>query len=198
MTRRWLLLGLLACAPGQLEAQRPHRSGLWIELGAGPTATRVSCTRCTEVTRGSGPVGYTRIGGSLSGGVLFGLESSTQVDEAFGVESGAEEALSENTAINAILLWFPSRTGFFFKAGVGYARGRLTVEPEAESPVVAEGNGVGMTFGVGWDLPITRHVSISLNAASWITAIGDLVLPEVTVDDVIASRWGGTIGLTIR
>ncbi len=64
--------------------------------------------------------------------------------------------------------------------------------------MIAEGVGVGLTFGLGWDFAISRKFAITANAAAFITAIGDLVLPSGTVDDVIATMYVVSIGFTVR
>jgi len=201
--RRATLIGLLvfACAslgPSDLSAQRPHRSGLWFELGLGPSSTRVACADCSEVTRGSGPIGVTRVGFALSNKVMLGLEIASQIDRQFGFSDGDSSGVARNETFAVIVLWYPWRSGFFLKGGTGVATGEVTVEPDAATPVVSTGSGVGMTFGLGWDLRLSRHIAITANASSWISAIGDIVLADDTIEDVIASRYGATIGLTIR
>lgn len=198
-----VLAGLVALAigafsSGGLMAQRPHRSGLWVELGLGPSLTRVSCAGCSQVTRGSGPIGATRVGLALSNNVMLGAEIASQVDRRFGFAASDSSSVARNETLAIIVLWYPWRSGFFVKGGTGVATGEVTVEPDAAAPIVSTGTGVGMTFGVGWDISLSRHIAITANASSWISAIGDIVLSDGTVEDVIASRYGATIGLTIR
>ncbi len=194
-------LTLSAHMPHPVIAQRPHRSGLWVELGLGPSLTRVSCSDCSEVTRGSGPVGSTRVGLALSDRVMLGLEIASQVDTRFGFTSTDSSGIARNETFAIIVLWYPWDAGLFLKGGTGVATGEITVEPDAVAPsvpIVSIGEGVGMTFGVGWDFTLSRHIALTANATSWISAIGDIVLSDGAVEDVIASRYGLTIGLTIR
>jgi hypothetical protein len=188
---------LLGAAHAAL-AQRPHRSGLWFELGGGPSGVRVACTGCTDVTRRSGSGGYLRIGGAISDGVLMGIESFSLIDEAFGFGENDSTLMAENASLVAIVLWYPWRGGAFLKGGVGLAAGEFTVEQASEEPLIASGEGVGLTFGIGYDQPITRALAISANAGIWVTAIGDILLPEERVDDVIATLYSLSVGLTIR
>ena len=55
-----------------------------------------------------------------------------------------------------------------------------------------------MTFGVGYDLNLSRRFALTATGAANVAAIGDLVLPTVTIDDAIASMYHLTIGLTVR
>lgn len=179
-------------------AQRPHRTGLWFELGGGPAAIRVACAGCVEVDFQSGSGGYLRLGGVVSDRVLLGVETFGFTDEAFGFTAGDTSFVADGGTVAAVVLWFPWRSGAFVKGGVGVADGTFTTTPATGSPVIAEGTGVGLTFGLGWDVAISRKFAITANAAAFITAIGDLVLPGGTVDDVIATMYVVSIGFTVR
>jgi hypothetical protein len=100
--------------------------------------------------------------------------------------------------VAAVVLWFPWRSGAFLKGGVGIADGTFSATPEPGAPVITEGIGVGLTFGLGYDLPLSRTFAITANAAAFIAAIGDIVLPSGVVDDVIATMYVFAIGLTVR
>lgn len=194
----WLVCAATVVLTAEAAAQRPHRSGLWVEFGSGPAHARVGCSGCEDVTRGSGSAGYLRIGGVLSDRVLLGVESFSLIDHAFGFAADDRSIVAENASVAAIVVWYPWRSGFFFKGGVGLAGGEFTVEPDSEAPIVSEGVGVGLTFGMGLDVPISRRFALTGSAGTWITAIGDVVLPTAIVDDVIATLYAVTIGFTIR
>jgi hypothetical protein len=183
---------------GTVEAQRPHRSGLWFEAGWGPSSIRVSCTGCEEITRASGSGVGIRVGGVISDRVLIGLESFTFLDETFGLAADDTSLVARTSNLGGVVIWYPGRSGFFLKGGVGIAQGEFTLQADTEEEEVFEGTGVGLTFGVGLDIPVKRWLAISLNAGAYVTAIGDLVLPTVRVDDVIPSMYALTVGFTIR
>jgi len=190
-------LAVVALA-GRAAAQRPHRSGLWFELGGGPAAVRVACAGCADVSFEAGSGGDLRLGGVLSDRVLLGVETFGFDDETFGFTAGDTAFVAETGTVAAVVLWFPWRSGAFLKGGVGIAEGSFTTTPTPGSPVIAEGVGVGLTFGLGYDVAISRKFAITVNAAAFITAIGDLVLPTSTVDDVIATMYVVSIGFTVR
>lgn len=196
----WALaaLALAAIMPRVGSAQRPHRSGLWIELGSGPAAVRVACGGCSHVTVAGGSGGQLRIGGVLSDRVLIGVEAFGFTDEAFVFNGGDASVVAETGMLAAVVLWFPWRSGAFLKGGVGLADGTFTATPTGGSALVTEGLGVGLTFGLGYDLPVSRKFAVTANAAAFITAIGDIVLPAGLVDDVIATMYVFTIGVTVR
>ena len=197
--RSALAAALLATAlASAAAAQRPHRSGLWFELGGGPAAVRVACASCEEVTTSGGSGGYLRIGGVLSDRVLLGVETFGFTDETFGFSAGDTSFVAETGTVTAVALWFPWRSGAFLKGGVGIADGRFTTTPEAGPPQEVQGTGVGLTFGVGWDFALSRKAAITASAAAYITAIGDIVLPAGTVDDVIATMYVLAVGFTVK
>lgn len=182
---------------GGAAAQRPHRTGLWGELGGGAAYSRVACSGCTEVTVSPASSGYLRIGGLLSDGVLLGVESAGFADETFGF--GADSGVvAQMETLAVVVLWFPWRSGVFLKGGMGAAHGEFTIPSEATQADTSKGTGIGLTFGVGLDWPLSRKLALTANAAAFITAIGDVVLPTARVDDVIATLYHATIGFTIR
>jgi hypothetical protein len=191
----WLLSLLLA---SDLTAQGWRRSGLWYEAGTGPASIRVACSTCTDVTRSSGTGAFMRLGGTLSRKIFLGIEAFSLINETFGFEADDESLLSENSTLAVIVLWYPWRHRFFVKSGVGLASGEFIVDATSDEPILSDGLGVGMTFGVGFDVPVWRSLALTTNAGVAVTAIGDVVLPTTTVDDVIATMYNLSIGITIR
>ncbi len=158
---------------------------------------RVACTGCADPVFTPGSAGLLRLGGTLTDTVLLGWESAGFTHETLG--SGPEDSttVAEMGTVSIIVLWFPWRSGLFLKGGVGIAEGRFTI---ATGTAVdsTEGIGIGMTLGVGWDIPISRKFAITANAASIIVAPGDFVLPGRRIEDIIGSIYQITVGITFR
>jgi hypothetical protein len=207
----WLLaLGL--CCGSAAVAQEPaptapiprpkrHRTGLWGELGSGPGYVRVACSDCTDVIGASGATSYLRIGGVISRNVVIGVEIFSLLDQTFGFASQDSNAVAETGTATITLLWYPGKSGLFFKGGVGAAFGEFSVPSDSTNvgtDTTSSGGGIGMTFGLGYDFPISRKFAITANAAAFVTALGDVVLPGHNVDDVIATVYQLSIGFTIR
>jgi hypothetical protein len=198
-TLRAVWLGVaLACAGRAVAAQNPHRNRFWLELGGGPGAIRIGCGGCPGVTTSSGSTGYFRLGGSLSEKVLLGVETFGFTDETFQFTDQDPAFVAENETLVAVVLWYPWRGGVFLKGGVGLAGGRFTVATDSGATAVAQGVGVGLTLGVGFDYPISRRLALTANAATFITGIGDLRIGPALVDDVIPELYQLSIGLALR
>lgn len=197
--RTLVLVATLALALGhRAEAQRPHRTAFWLDVSSGPGAVRIGCGGCAEVTVAGGTTGDIRLGGTLSDKVLLGVEIFGFTDERFGFAPHDTSITAENSSLNAVVLWYPWHGGVFLKGGVGLAGGRFTVKADTGQGAVNEGNGVGLTFGLGFDLPISRRFALSANAAAFITAIGDVRAQGVLVDDVIPTMYQLGVGFVLR
>ena len=178
-----------------------HRRGLWGEFGGGPGYVRIACSDCEDVIGTTGATSYFRIGGVISRNVVIGFEIFSLLDEAFGFEASDTNMVAETGTAAIVLLWYPGRHGLFFKGGVGAAFGQFSIPGDSAGAVPADtssGGGIGLTFGLGWDLPISRKFAITANAAAFVTAVGDVVLPGRRVDDMIGTIYQASIGFTIR
>jgi hypothetical protein len=201
MKLRWsiLLLGVVATDLAAQRPRRPHRSGLWGELGGGGGVARIACSGCTDVVTAGGITNHFRIGGTVSDRVVIGFETFGLLDQAFGFAPSdpSTGSSAETVSLAVVVLWFPGRRGLFFKGGVGAATGEFVLPTGAQSDT-SQGGGMGVTFGVGWDWPISRKFAITANVGTYVTALGDIVLPGRRVDDVIATMYEASIGFTFR
>jgi hypothetical protein len=181
-----------------VRAQNPHRQGLWSEMGAGPSAVRIGCVGCDDISRAKGAGAFLRLGGTISPNVLMGVEFYAVTAESPGYNGGDTPIIADFRTFGPIVLWYSGTLNGFVKSGVVAADGRFTVNPTEGEPVDASGLGVGLTFGLGFDVPVTKQISLTTNASVFFTAIGDLVLPGRTVEDVIPTSYVMTLGLTVR
>lgn len=177
---------------------RPHRSGLWGELGFGPGHVRIACSGCEDVVGASGTTSFVRVGGIVSDHVLIGFEIFAH--KTLGSTS-PDSGTTETGTAAIIILWYPGSRGLFFKGGVGAAFGQFSVPPDSTGTTVADtstGGGIGITFGLGWDAPISRKFAFTGNAALFVTALGDVVMANRRVDDLIATMYSVSVGFTFR
>jgi hypothetical protein len=189
----------VAAPSGVLGAQRPFRSGFWIENGVGTGTIRIGCSTCTEPSVVYGRSSYLRGGVSLSSRVLLGLEVFALLDDRFGLAEGDSSLTIENVIVGPVVLWYPWRGGFFLKGGVGLAHGEvLASEMGADAAPLATGNGSGVMFGTGFDVPVFKWLSITANFGIYYTALGDVTVEGSTIDDVITSMYNANFAITIR
>lgn len=193
-----LVLGSTIFGADAAAQKAPARSHFWLEIGAGWGGVRIGCGGCPDVTTASGSIAHLRLGGSISDNVLLGVETFGFADEEFSFSDEDSTAVAENSSLAVVVLWYPWHSRLFLKGGVGIAGGRFTVQPETGPPVIAEGEGVGLTFGVGYDFPLSRRFALTANLAAYITAIGDIALNGRVVDDVIPTLYQVGIGFTFR
>jgi hypothetical protein len=127
----------------------PRRQGFWFGLGAAAGSVGMDCSICSS-KRLTGGAGYVRLGGTLSPHWLLGGE----IDGWARSESGVDRAVA-NVAITAS--WYPSRTGgFFLKFGLGALTYRSGTAPNN-----LEMTGASGIFGLGYDVPIGRSLSLT-------------------------------------
>lgn len=198
MKARLLIAALLLWA-APLAAQRPHRSGFWLELAGGPANVRVGCGGCDEVTRNTVASNTIRFGFPLSDHVMLGLEAFSFTNKGgFAFANSEDQTRTESGVLEAVLLWYPTKSGLFIKGGTGIASSDFFVAQEGADSATVSGTGVGLTVGLGYDFAISRKFAITANAGIHVAAIGDVLLPTGNVDDVIATVYSISVGVTLR
>ena len=145
-----------------------------------------------------GAASHLRAGGSLAGGVLFGLELFALDATGVVLGSGTQPAEGENVSLAPIVIWYVGGGGFFLKAGAGIARGNFTVRPAEGEPTTTRRTGSGLTFGVGFDVPLGSWLALTANLGTYVTAIGDVNLDGEVIDDVISTMYGAAVAITVR
>lgn len=155
-------LGLVALvvSSSTLAAQErapDRRHGFWISGGIGGGVNTASVS--ADEPRG-GIAGYIRAGGAPSGHVVIGTEF-------VGWATERDEIVTSRGNVNVFVQYYPSRTGgLFFKGGLGGA-GLAVSTPLTAGTLVTSTDGFGMTFGGGYEFPISRIASITTNV-DWI------------------------------
>lgn len=196
-----LLAVSVACllAPLGLSAQNGIRQGFWMEGATGTGTVRNGCSSCADVTVAFGPARHLRVGGAIARRVLVGLELFSLHSDGLVFSPGANPVDAENDAVVPVVMWYVGgQSGFFLRAGAGLARGTFTVQTDDEGPVTTERRGSALTFGVGVDVPLGRYLALTVNLSTFATAIGDVVVDDTVVDDVIATVYEAGFGLTLR
>jgi hypothetical protein len=185
------LLGALASGPAA--AQEPARTGFWLDAGAGYGRLRVRCADCSSTGTAYGGTVTVTLGRSLSRKVVLGLEG--QVWTSW--EEGAREQVR---SLTVVAQWYPFRLRrFFVRGGTGLVQGPVVPSGTGALPESVKGTGVGLTLGVGYDLPLGERFGLAVQAASHVAALGDLALADhTTLDDTIAYVTRLSVALVVR
>jgi hypothetical protein len=171
---------LVPLAAAAARAQVPYRGGLWADVGIGPGRLRLTCTTCSEIAAANGIEITVSIGGAPTRNVLLGVQGQTW--------TGTTGSLTQKVrSLIAIVQWYPwPKVGLFVRAGTGVVQGPVTPEPTGAQLATVQNTGVGLDIGLGYDFPLSRHLGVTIQAASHVAALGDLVVNGQPADDVIA------------
>lgn len=181
-----------------VQAQVPVRRGFWIEVARGTGTVRNTCGGCDVVTSAYGSADYLRFGGGVGTRALLGVEVFALNASDLVLAPGATPVDAENGSIVPVVIWYVGRSGFFLKGGAGLARGTFTVRTESGEPVSTERTGSALTYGLGFDLGLTRWLALSASLGSNVMAIGDVAVGGTVVDDVIATVYEASLGVALR
>ncbi len=202
MSRRAIgFAAIVAClgAAGSLGAQGlgEIRKGFWAEAGTGGGKIFINCTQCEEPLLTYGRGSYLRFGGSLNRKIKIGLELFALENTDKGSDGVAR---IEQVAISPIMMWYPWRSGVYFKGGIGVTHFTLDLSGSTEVPdVLTTATGSALTFGIGFDWPLLKFAAITTNLGVYYTANGDLpIRPLGTLDDVITTVYQLNFAITLR
>lgn len=200
MSARLLVaLVLLTTGMSRIGAQTQSRSGFWMEAGGGTGAIRIGCASCLAPIALYGNSAYIRVGGTISSKVLLGIETFTLTDRTFALSNGDSTVVVKNAMFAPVALWYPWAGGTYFKFGVGVASTDITTPALEDSPaIVSNGIGSGLTFGAGFDIPLSRRFALTVNGGVYYSALGDVGVNGNLIDDVITTMYNVNFAITIR
>jgi hypothetical protein len=177
------VLCTLAAAPAA--AQTLSRPGFWMDAGVGFGRLRLTCTTCAGIVAATGPAYTISVGGAPSQNVLLGVQGE--------MWSSSGSLRQQVQTVVAMVQWYPwPAAKLFVRGGVGIVRGSVALTTDTTGAHSAKGTGVALTLSVGYDIRLTPHFGVALQAATNVAALGDLVVGGVIANDVIAyvSRIG--------
>ncbi|HXF95255.1 MAG TPA: outer membrane beta-barrel protein [Gemmatimonadales bacterium] len=167
-----VLLTLLGAS--MASAQRPQtRRGFWIGFGIGYGSADVSCDGCGNVDAEGGFSSFIKLGGTLNDKVLLGADITGWTKS----EGGTTATLGNMTA--AVFFYPMPQSGLFLKGGAGFS-----VYTESNG-IEADGTGVGLTVGVGYDVRVGANISLTPVADFVWGSVGDIQADGVTA----ATGW---------
>jgi hypothetical protein len=179
-------------------ASAQDRQGFWIGAGGGFGSAGVSCDDCGASDREGSGVGYLKAGWTLGPRVLLGGElnlwSKTQ-----RVEEGTELTVDLYNASVTLTAYPAAGRGFFVKGGAGASFVDTEIKAGGSSLTASLGTGLGLTGGAGYDIRVSRRVSVTPAVNVWYGRPGDLKI----LGETFASKWRHnvvdfTVGITFH
>jgi hypothetical protein len=171
----WALIAIVL-VPSSLRAQSPaQRSGLWFGFGAGVGQAGSSCQQCLRASSLGGTSAFVKAGATVNPQVRLGA--------AIHSWWGAAATMGD---VRASAYYYPVVTsGFFLTGGLGVSHysGSAISPPACAVHICKDGayptcaeigydpcsvpglsgtGGWGLTAGLGFDLPVTRAMSLSV------------------------------------
>ena len=189
-----VLVSLIAGIPTAAHAQ--PREGFWLGVGGGYGSAGVSCDDCGGEREGSG-VAYLRGGWTLSQRALIGLDLNIWSKSA---EEGDVELTLNLYNFAGSMTFYPSATsGFFMKAGAGISLIDVDADFEGSTLTADLGTGLGLTFGAGYDVRLSRMISLTPAIGYWYGRPGDLKFgPETLFTNWRQDVVEFTVGITFH
>jgi len=147
--------GLMLLQAQAAFAQQPRaREGFWAAFGLGYGANSMSCGSGCSVNsdaKGGSVTASVKMGGTPSSRLRLGGEVNVWVKDLSG---GVTESVGN---VSAAAYFYPSpRGGFFVKGGVGLASVDLS-----QGNASASQTGIGLLAGLGYDIRVSRKVSLT-------------------------------------
>lgn len=190
-----LFLALIALSiPARANAQAPGK--FLLSGGGGYGSADAACDECLD-DRQNGAAGYFRLGYTVTPKLVLGLETNVWTKQE-AVEAGVSATLLFSN-VAGTLAFYPKETGFFVRGGAGAALANLDVEMDDATVSADLGSGFGVLGGVGYDIRLSRRLSITPGVNVWYGKLGELK----ALGETFATNWSHnvvdfTIGLTFR
>ncbi len=184
------LLGLIAGQTSDLHAQRRDRGlvevspsglrgGLYVTggIGNGMEQYKYSNDALGYTDWLSSPAAVLRIGGTPSSSVRVGGELFGWWNRVYDTQAQSDATETFTAALVDVQLYPSPRAGFYVKGGVGLARSGESFGYGADGP---SENGFGWSVGAGYDIPLSRSVSISPTADFYQGSFAERGQPTIT------------------
>ena len=154
---------------------------------------RVQCLSCSNVTSVGGTTVTVSIGGSPSHYVLLGVEGQVWT----GSDGGIRERVR---SVNLVVHWYPwgLSNGLFLRGGTGLVDGIVALNDSTGQKHAVTGQGLGISVSLGYDIPLNRHLALTVQAGDQIAALGDLLVLGSKADDTIAYVSRFSLAFTLR
>jgi len=182
-------------SPRDLAAQ--ERSGFWFGVGGGFGSAGVSCGECGDSDRESSGAVYLKGGWTVSPRTLVGMELNRwSKDDSSDPEFGG--TINMYNFSGTLTLYPQQSSGLFVKGGAGVALLDVDVKGLGSSASFELGKGLGFVLGAGYDIPLSRRISLTPAVNYWYGRPGDIsILGTTLFSDWKQNVVDFTIGITL-
>ena len=163
------LFSALASSPGTAQ-QLAHHQGFWVGAGLATALQDVSCNVCINDSK-SVASGYVRAGLTLSPRLLLGLE----ILGSDNSEDGVNERI---LGLSGVGYLYPTGGGLFLKGGLGVLKFKADDDTDELTSTL-----LSMQIGAGYELRVSRRLSLSAFSNLIASANGDLDFNGTRVTD---------------
>ena len=186
-----LVVACAASASAQEPAQASSRpQGLFGAVGVGLSTVKVNYEGAEDTKH--------RTAGSVAAGFGWALTPSVLMGVGVSLDSESREGRrTTTTGLEGFARWYPGSPPVFLRFGFGMAGARVRIQTEGEESLTVR-RGVGLNFGIGCDVRLSRHLSLTPEAFWRLLAVGDIPIQGVTYRNVSLNNWFIGAGLTIH
>jgi opacity protein-like surface antigen len=190
-----IALALIVAGAGLAAAQDPAPTSsrpeqLFGVVGGGMATFKVNYEGAEDTPHSERGSFYAALGFRLTPAVLMGV--GVTADRM--TENGQT---TTTTGFEGFVRWYPGQVPLFLRFGFGMASARLKFsDPSAGDKIVRRG--VGLSFGAGYDIRLTSHVSLTPEANWRLMAVGDIPIEGINYRNVSANNWFLGAGVTIH
>ena len=174
--------------PAQGSSSRPQ--GMFGAIGVGLSTVKVNYEGAEDTKH--------RTAGSVAAGFGWALTPSVLMGVGVSLDSESREGRrTTTTGLEGFARWYPGSPPVFLRFGFGMAGARVRIQTEGEESLTVR-RGVGLNFGIGCDVRLSRHLSLTPEAFWRLLAVGDIPIQGVTYRNVSLNNWFIGAGLTIH
>jgi hypothetical protein len=189
LTAAWMSL------PSTAGAQ--DRQGLWVGAGGGWGSANVTTDELGAFGRENGGAFSVRLGGTLNPRLLLGGEFDIW-SRTVEIEEGANVTANIYNLSGTATFYPRPSSGFFVKGGAGLSFVDVTIDADGESVTFDLGKGPGFVAGAGYDIRLSRRVSLTPAVDYWYGRPGDVKALGETLGGWKQNVVAATLGITFH
>jgi hypothetical protein len=190
-----IALALTVAVAGPVAAQDPAQGSsrperLFGAIGVGLSTVKVNYEGAEDTPHHEAAGVSASFGWRLTPSVLMGVGVSADSETQDGRRA-------TTTGVEGFVRWYPGTSPVFLRFGFGMAGARIRITTAGAEDLTVR-RGVGLNFGIGYDVRLMRHLSLTPEAYWRMLAVGDVPVQGVNHRNVSLNNWFVGAGLTFH